>query len=325
MSLAPTALPWQQAQWQQLITNSGSGRLAHALLLAGPRGVGKGHFARTFAAFMLCESPGSPTVAKPCGQCRSCIQVESGVHPNLLLLSPQDEKREIAIDDVRALIERLHLTSHYSQAKVAIITPADSLNTSSVNALLKIIEEPPAATHLLLVAERWRALPATLRSRCQLLRFAPPAVDEGLAWLKSQYPQQSVDALKPLARSPLLALTALEPEAAEARAEWGRALEDLVRTPAGSLPSLKLAQGIKRDAAQLGLECWLQTGAAWLKQLLAPVLSSARLPEGLHPVMVSQLLTDVLAGLRGLERNGNPALIVESIMIRVSRGARNPS
>ena len=319
------ALPWQQAQWQQLTTNFAHGRLAHALLLAGPRGVGKGHFARTFAAFMLCEAQGSQVAAKPCGQCRSCIQVESGVHPNLLLLTPQEEKREIAIDDVRALIERLHLTSHYGQVKVAIITPAESLNTSSVNALLKIIEEPPAATHLLLVAERWRALPATLRSRCQLLRFAPPAAGEGLTWLKSHYPQQSHDTLQPLARSPMLALTALEPEVVEARAEWGRALAELVRIQAGSLPSLKLAQGIKREAAQFGLECWLQTGAAWLKQLLAPAASSARLPEGLQAATISQLLADVLAGLRGLERNGNPALIVESIMIRTSRAVRNPS
>src|SRR5436853_7934969 len=122
-------LPWQRERWQRLLTVIAEQRLAHALLLAGPRGAGKAHFANGLAAFLLCESKEQ----RPCGTCRSCVQVAAGSHPNLMRLAPAEDKRDIAIDDIRALLERLQLSSHYGQAKVAIVDPADALNVSGVN------------------------------------------------------------------------------------------------------------------------------------------------------------------------------------------------
>jgi len=135
VSWAPHA--WQQERWAQVRGAHAAGRLAHALLLAGPRGAGKDHFAAGLAGFLLCEAP--EAARKPCGDCRSCVQIAAGAHPNLMRLAPAEDKRDIAIDDVRDLLDRLHLSSHYGQAKVAIVSPADALNAGGANALLKTI------------------------------------------------------------------------------------------------------------------------------------------------------------------------------------------
>jgi DNA polymerase-3 subunit delta' len=269
------------AHWARLLATRAAGRLAHAVLLAGPRGTGKGHFAEGFARLMLCESP--ETVQRPCGTCRSCVQVTAGGHPNLMRLQPAEDKRDIAMDDVRDLLDRLRLSSHYGQAKIAIVEPADALNASGINALLKTLEEPPPATHLVLVSERWRALPPTLRSRCQILRFA----------------------------------RRVAPQPAEDAGEWARALAEAAE---GRMQSLRIAQGLKREDAQRCLETWLHTSTGWLRAL-AGAGAGAAPPRGLRPEAAAGLLDDVVEALRALERNGNPALLVESIMIRLSRRA----
>jgi DNA polymerase-3 subunit delta' len=309
VSWAP--LPWQQERWSQVRQAHAGGRLAHALLLAGPRGVGKGHFAAGLASYLLCES--AEAARRPCGACRSCVQIAAGLHPNLMRLQPAEDKRDIAIDDVRDLLDRLHLSSHYGQAKLAIVEPADALNASGANALLKTVEEPPPATHLIFVAERWRALPATLRSRCQILRFGPPAEAQSLAWLKQQHPRRAEAELRALARTPLLA-TGEEPDGS---AEWGRALADACE---GRMQALRIAQGLKRDEAQRGLEAWLRTAGGWLRALAAPGRGPAP-PSGLDAATAGRVLDDTLDALRALERNGNPSLLVESIMIRLSQSA----
>jgi DNA polymerase-3 subunit delta' len=272
--------PWQQERWQQVRRAHADGRLAHALLLAGPRAADADHFASSLAAWLLCEAAEAPR--KPCGECRSCVQIAAGAHPNLMRLAPAEDKRDIAIDDVRDLLDRLHLSSHYGQAKIAVISPADALNAAGANALLKTVEEPPPKTHLLFVAERWRALPATLRSRCQIVRFASPR-----AWT---------------------------PEG-EGAAEWSRALAEAAE---GKLQALRIAQGLKRDAAQQGLETWLHTATGWLRALAAPG-GGAPPPHGLGADAVGRLCDDTLEALRALERNGNPSLLVESIIIRLSQ------
>jgi DNA polymerase III subunit delta' len=322
-----TPLPWQGERWGRIAAAIDGGRLAHALLLAGPRGVGKRHLAHGLAARLLCEAPPGH---KPCGECRSCLQLAAGSQPNALVLSPDgllccaldparregaiplwqpdkdSARRDIAVDGIRELIARLALAGHYGQSKVAIIEPADGLNPAGANALLKTIEEPPPATHLVLVSERWRALPATLRSRCQILRLAPPPAAAALAWLRQRHPGLPEAALRPLARTPLL-----EPataEAAETHQAWGRALADALE----GRPSLRIAQGLKRGDAQRGLELWLAEGTARLRADHGRPGAAA---------LLQQLLDDTLEALRALDRNGNPTLLVESIMIRLSQRA----
>lgn len=260
-----------------------AGRLPHALLLAGPRRTGKREFAQNLAAVLLCEAPSG--AHKPCDACRGCVQRTAGTHPNLMVLAPADDKRDIAIDDIREILGRLTLSAHYGGRKIAIIAPADALNASGINALLKTIEEPPASTHVVLVAERWRTLPPTLRSRCQMLRFAVPR-----------------------------GTTAADPDAAEALAQWAKAFGELGQ---GRFSPLQLVQGYKRDQAQAALESFLALATRWLQALVAPASSKATpLPGNATTESVQRLLDDSIEGLRALERNASPALLLESIMIR---------
>ena len=272
-----------QGHWQRLTAAAAAGRLPHALLLAGPRDAAKSEFALALAGWLLCEAA---PAQRPCGACRSCVQVAAGGHPNLMRLAPQEDKRDIAMEDIRDTLARLQLSSHYGQAKVALVDPADALNVNGVNALLKTVEEPPPQTHVLFVAELWRTLPATLRSRCQILRLARPA--EGRA----------------------------DPDVQALRAEWGRALADALE---GRL-SLRIAQGLKRDAARAGLEVWLEAGTRWLERLLAPGRSGKPAPRGASAPVLQALLDDVLEALRVIDR-ASPTLLVESIMIRLSQRA----
>lgn len=162
---------------------------------AGRRTAGRrqGRFLEALAALLLCDTPRDGTA---CGECRSCRQHAAGSHPDCTVLSPdplqraafsaypgqrcqQDGSRKkpasiISVDQVRELRQRLHASAHYGAYKLAILLPADALNTAAANALLKLLEEPPDNTVFLLLSQRSASLPATVRSRCQLLRFSTP-------------------------------------------------------------------------------------------------------------------------------------------------------
>ncbi len=136
----------------------GRATLPPALLLHGPRGIGKHALALNLAQALLCEAPRADGLA--CGECAGCRYAIRGQHPDLLrleLTTIDEETGElaavdtIAIDRVRALIDFVQLTSHRQRAKVAVIAPAERLNAAAANALLKTLEEPPPLTYFVLV------------------------------------------------------------------------------------------------------------------------------------------------------------------------------
>ena len=160
-------------------------RLHHALLLQGPSGVGKWQFAQRAAAALLCEgSIGADQ--RPCGECRSCVLVRAGNHPDRLLLTPKEDRSVIDVEQVRARIAELSLTPHYADRRVILVNPADGLNRSAANTLLKTLEEPPGGVVFLLLSARAAMLPATVRSRCLGIRFQAPATDAAKHWLHEQ-------------------------------------------------------------------------------------------------------------------------------------------
>jgi hypothetical protein len=97
--------------------------------------------------------------------------------------------------------------------------------------------------------------------------------------------------------------------------DWSRALADACE---GKLQALRVAQGLKRDTAQQGLEIWLRAATAWMRGLAAPGQGAAP-PRGVSAETLGRLVAETLEALRALERNGNPSLLVESIIIRASR------
>lgn len=189
-------LPWHQAELHRIL---GEGtRLPHALLIRGPSGIGKLEFAQTVAKALLCE--GSKGAAAACGHCAACVWVDERSHPDLRLVEPEslfereeeeggDRKKasvQISVDQIRELAEFVNLSSHRGRAKVVLIHPAEALNPSAGNALLKGLEEPPPATYFLLVSHRWHQLLATIKSRCRQVVLPLPARDKARAWLVEQ-------------------------------------------------------------------------------------------------------------------------------------------
>lgn len=177
-------LPWQHAAWDSMQRLRAADRLPHALLLCGRAGMGKDCFALLFAHALLCEA--SVDNGLPCGRCRSCQLTLAGTHPDLHRCSPAEDKTSIGVDQIREIGQFLTLKPHYDCGKVVIISPADQMNLNAANSLLKMLEEPPPGTHLLLVSSRPAAIPPTVRSRCQRVFFAPAEAEAARDWLAAQ-------------------------------------------------------------------------------------------------------------------------------------------
>ncbi|MGH7805388.1 MAG: DNA polymerase III subunit delta', partial [Candidatus Binatia bacterium] len=158
-----------------------SGRVHHALLFSGPRGVGKRVTADALAARIFCERPAEDA----CGSCDSCVRLAAGTHPDLHVVEPGGDAAEsskrrtqtISIDQMRALQIALGRRPFVASRRIAIVDDAESMTIPAQNALLKTLEEPPGNTLLVLVAENAAALTATVRSRCQRVSFRPLSAD----------------------------------------------------------------------------------------------------------------------------------------------------
>lgn len=142
-----------------------AGRPHHAYLLAGPEGGGKTLAARAFAAALLCAEGG-------CGVCRNCRLALEDKHPNQVVVEP--EGRDIHVDTVRAEIwHPAYRTAPEPGRKVFVIREADRLNPAAADVLLKVLEEPPGETVILLLSARPDELPETVISRCHVVTFLP--------------------------------------------------------------------------------------------------------------------------------------------------------
>jgi DNA polymerase III delta' subunit len=211
----------------------GSG-LPHAILLAGPGGVGKATLALDIAAALLCEA-GDPT-ARPCRVCRGCRMVEHGNHPDLHRLAPGGAGALIPIGGrdergVRELVGELSLMPVEGGARVAIVERADRMTEDAQSALLKTLEEPPAGTTILLCADDEERLLPTIRSRSARIRLGPVGVRDVEAVLVAQGVADAPTAAR-LARitdgRPGHAIAyARAPEAVVLRGEIARTLLDL--------------------------------------------------------------------------------------------------
>lgn len=143
-----------------------SGKVPHALLFAGPAGLGKTAVAVEFFRAMNCAMGRGDA----CGTCSSCLKAMSSAHPDLVVVNP--EARWIKVDDIREILADIGLKPYEARVKCILIEPAESLNTESANALLKTLEEPPDHTVIMLVSHRPKLLLPTVVSRCQHIRFS---------------------------------------------------------------------------------------------------------------------------------------------------------
>ncbi|WP_018872578.1 DNA polymerase III subunit delta' [Thioalkalivibrio sp. ALJ16] len=173
--------PWLQAPWQVLVQRGRAGCLPTGLLVHGAAGVGKTLLARSLVQTLLCRQAAG--TAAPCGVCNACRAFLGGVHPEVMTLEPEDAGKEILIAAAREAIEFLGLSGS-GELRCVLIQPADALNTNAANALLKTLEEPPPGAVLILVADQPARLPATIRSRCEMVEIPTPDPDAAGAWLR---------------------------------------------------------------------------------------------------------------------------------------------
>ncbi len=161
-------------------------RVPPALLVTGRDGVGRCLVATELAKAINCRQPppnlpreaGGAGGELPCGVCVPCAKIASGTHPDFVRVELEDGKSEISIAQVRALIDELALAPVEAKKRVFIIDHAELMNDNAQDALLKSLEEPPARSHLILVARHESALLRTIQSRCFLLALGELDVEE---------------------------------------------------------------------------------------------------------------------------------------------------
>jgi|SRR5208283_449899 len=143
-------------------------RVPSAVLFSGDEGIGKKLTAITYAKALNCLEP---VEGDCCDSCRACKKIDSGMHPDVTVVSP--EKDEITIENIRMIIEALSWRPFEGKRKVFIIDDADAMNSNAANAFLKTLEEPPEGSLILLVSSSPDRLPDTIKSRCAHIRFYP--------------------------------------------------------------------------------------------------------------------------------------------------------
>ena len=190
--------PWQESLWHHLVQRYQNGQLPHALLFTGATGLGKLHFAESFARWALCSKNfftenSSPQdlqeIKEPCGQCQGCQLMKAGTHPDFLKVVPEAEGKQIPIDTIRNVGNYLTLKSQFAPLQVVVIAPADAMNKFAANSLLKTLEEPTPGSLLILETSQPSRLLPTIRSRCQSIEFSIPERSQSLTWLSKQIPE----------------------------------------------------------------------------------------------------------------------------------------
>ncbi|MFN8008357.1 MAG: DNA polymerase III subunit delta' [Terriglobia bacterium] len=148
------------------------GCVPHSLLFSGLPGLGKATLARFLAKALNCQNAS----ADFCDQCSSCLKINSGTHPDVRLFQPDGQF--IKIDSMRTLSRESRYHPFEGRRRVFILEEADRLNLEAANSILKTLEEPPESSVLILVTAKLNDLLPTIRSRCQLYRFAPLSLEE---------------------------------------------------------------------------------------------------------------------------------------------------
>ena len=174
--------------------------LHHAILLEGPRGVGKRRVATWLALLANCTAEGE----RPCGVCQMCHQIPQGLHPDVIALEPDMTRaaRTIPVDAVREVIRKSQFHRYGARHRMVIVDPAEAMQEPAANALLKTLEEPPAGTGFVVITHNAKALLPTILSRCQRIRLGVVPMEELQPWLAERGVEHPDLVARPGARLP---------------------------------------------------------------------------------------------------------------------------
>ncbi|MES1940534.1 DNA polymerase III subunit delta' [Salinisphaera sp. T5B8] len=323
--------PWHTPAWAHMAHAIAADRVAHGLLVCGPPGIGKRVFADRIVAALLCRERDAQGDA--CGRCAACRQRIAGTHPDISRLVPEEPGKLIKVDQVRAFSQRLHLTPQYDSGRIGWIDPAEDLSPSAANSLLKTLEEPPPACHIVLVTDRVSALMPTVRSRCQLWRLTPPTPTQATEWLTANGMDPAgldADSL----RTPFAALARDSQDYSALVDGWDRTLSDVIRNREDAASA---AERLAREPADL-LTDWLYRRAS---ALLAQSLAAADEPQGeagsvlpahlarvatrMDPYAFEPWCAGVVESARLARSNADWQLVLESLLLDLKRCLKRKS
>ena len=289
-------------------------KLPHAWLISGVRGIGKATLAHRIARYLLAgapaqeaEAPGlfgpaeppAPSLALPADH-PIFGRLASGAHSDLLVLQSEDEEgeaKEITVDEVRKIQHFFALSSGETGWRIVIIDGADAMNRNAANALLKMLEEPPAQTLLLLVSHNLGAMLPTIKSRCRSLKLSPLS-DTDLARIVSPAPTAEILAIA--AGSPGLAQKLGSLNCTEMLAR----LRSLIDRPQ---EAYDLAEKLTRKGSEASWESQI----ILLRHVVATHIRSAVITGGLSPALMElwEKTSRILPETEGLNMDKKAALI----------------
>jgi len=323
------------------------GKIPHAMLFTGIEGIGKKEAANVFAMACNClatafpsqrvsdteidyETEGGP--ASPCGSCKSCRKIISGNHPDVISIEP--DRAQIRIGQIRDLCHMLAMKPYEAKHRVVIISDAHTLNPEAGNSLLKVLEEPPDRTVLILTAYHLHDLLPTIASRCQHIRFNPISHDvlTDLLVTKEGISAQEADLLATLAKGSLTGALSLVASGWIEQRTWilrvmekrpsSQSLLDRVTTLLAF--SEKLAQ--KKDRVENTLDflkIWFRD--LMIYQLSPDMVVNKDLSHNLKRLSEETAMDDLLSAYEAVQSaqekingNANPRLTLDVMMMKLT-------
>lgn len=308
---------WLDEAFKRCEKSFDAGKLPHGLLLVAPGHSGKKILATQLAKSILCHTS-TAQLNSACGQCKSCLLVEANSHPDLsevdcLTDTKGKQKKSIGIDQIRKLTSKLVETSQLSGWRIAIIASVEKMTRGAFNAILKTLEEPGDKTLVLMLANSLQQVPATIKSRCQLL--ALKLIDQQLSpWLMQQSDCTESDALNALNQchfAPFAALNYIKDDGAKLHLQLNQGLDDILST------QLTPAEFLT-EFAQLDNLLWLQI-AKYFQNVQLSILNSnqgayANVPKSLATSLYFELVEYNRGQCAGSNLQNN--LQLEAILIQ---------
>lgn len=300
-------------------------RISHGYLFVGPDGSGKRTTALAFAQALNCLDPQD---GDSCGQCAACVKLDHGNHPNLQVVEP--DGGTIKIQQIRAVQQSAQYRQLDEGWKVFIILEAEKLTLPAANSLLKTLEEPPASTVIILIANHTAGLLPTVLSRCQKISF-PPLITAVIRDLLTDRHR-----VEPAQANFLAALAGGSMAAAKAAADSGQlirwrdeALEVLaeLQSPAGNL--FTLAEKLEKEKNRLGT--LLETMILWYRDVLiwretgnqALMINIDKIDDVSAVTLSTNQLVEAVRRLheagRHLQQNANTRLTLETLFIELNQ------
>lgn len=305
-----------------------SGRVAHAYLLVGPEGSGKTAVARALAGAVLCEQGGP----EPCGQCLQCRMLAGDGHPDLHEVEPDGQT--LKIDQIREVRRLASLRPYMAATQVFIVHHVESLTDQAANSFLKLLEEPPDGTHLILLADRAGSVLPTILSRCQAWQMQRLSMGEMQQSLKQAFPDLSDEEVRRITfESGGLSEKAREMATPEARALYQEQIKLCMRVLEGEPPEL-LALAEDLDKNRPRVEKLLEGLAARFDAALrsanerAAHSSTSRASEGCpfsETGDLIALLEEVALARRLLKANVNVRLALDVLFLEIYSRRKRPA